>query len=182
MFSNRITNPLLRGLVEWTITILLAVLLFFVLRTFLFRTASVTGNSMAHSINHGDMLIVNRLSYHFRVPRAGEIVAFPYQGNPSEVYVKRIIGVPGDVIDLQDGQFFVNGLPLADEFSYEFVLAIGDVIFPITVEDGRYFVLGDNRNNSRDSRFSSVGNVPRRDIMGHVVLRVLPVSGFGRVS
>jgi len=182
MFKNRITNPFLRGLVEWTVTFLLAILLFFVMRNFVFRTATVTGISMTPTIGHGDMLIINRLTYQFGTPAAGDIVAFPYQGNPSEIYIKRVIGVPGDIIDLRGSEFFVNDQLLNDPFSHESVLAMGDVIFPITVEEGRFFVLGDNRNRSRDSRFSSVGTVPQRDIMGRAVLRIWPIGEFGWVN
>ena len=179
MLTNRIQNPFLRGVVEWSLTLLLAVVLFFVLRTFIFRTATVTGISMEPTISHGDMLIINRLSYQFTAPRAGDIVAFPYRGNPSEIYIKRVIGVPGDIIELVGGWFWVNGVPLYDLMD-EYVIAAGDVAFPVIVEDGHFFVLGDNRNRSRDSRFQSVGNVPQGDMIGRTLVRVWP--NFGRVQ
>ena len=186
MLINRITNPTLRnfvkGLVEGIILILLAVVVFFVLRNFIFRNASVTGNSMAPTLNHGDVVVLNRLSYNFISPRAGDIVAFPYQGDPSEVYIKRVVGVPGDIIDLQNGQFLINDLPMEDAFAQEHVFATGDVIFPITVGDGHFFVLGDNRNVSKDSRFASVGTVPERDVIGKVLVRFWPIGAFGRVD
>lgn len=182
MLENRISNPFLRGLVEWIITILLAAALFFVVRTFLFRNASVTGNSMEPTLNHGDMVILNRLSYQFISPEAGDIVAFPYQGNPSEVFIKRVVGVPGDIVDLRNNQFLINGNPLDDSFSQDLVLALGDVNFPITVEENRFFVLGDNRNGSKDSRFASVGNVPERDMMGKVLVRIWPMNALGQVD
>lgn len=182
MSNNSISSRVLRGLAEWILTILLAVLLFFVMRTFVFRTASVTGSSMEPTLNHGDMVVLNRLSYRFVSPTVGDIVAFPYQGNPSEIYIKRVVGVPGDIVDLQGGQFLVNSYPLDDAFSHESVFAPGDVVFPITVEYGRFFVLGDNRNGSKDSRFASVGNVPEHDMMGKVLVRMWPFGSVGRVD
>jgi len=182
MLESRIANPILRNLAELIIFTLLAILVFFVLRTFLFRNASVMGNSMSPTLNHGDMVILNRLSYYFISPRVGDIVAFPYQGNPSEVYIKRVVGVPGDIVDFNDGQFFVNNQPLNDSFSSDQVFAIGDVTFPIIVESGRFFVLGDNRNVSKDSRFVSVGNVPESDMIGKSFVRIWPLHSFGRVN
>ena len=137
---------------------------------------------MEPTLLHGDMVILNRFSYLFSTPRLGDIVAFPYPQDPSEYYIKRIIALPGDIVDLRDGAFHVNGMPLADDFSYELILARGDVDFPITIEDGRYFVLGDNRNGSVDSRFQSVGTVQARDMVGRVALRVWPMGRFGQVD
>ena len=172
----------MRGLAEWIIALGLAVLVFFVVRTFLFRVAHVTGSSMAPTLAHGDMVILNRLSYNFSSPRVGDIVAFPYPENPDENYIKRIIGIPGDVVDLRDGVFFINDTPLDDPFSYETVVFPGDVQFPITVDYGRFFVLGDNRNGSKDSRFATVGTILYRDMIGRVLVRVWPFTSLGRVD
>ncbi|MCL2371905.1 MAG: signal peptidase I [Defluviitaleaceae bacterium] len=180
---SRISNPFLRGLAEWLATILLAVILFFVMRTFLFRTASVVGNSMEPTLQHGDMVVLNRLSYWFISPRAGDIVAFPYQGNPSEMYIKRVVGVPGDIIDLRNGIFYVNDQPMDDDFTGIEVLAIGNISFPTeAVPEGHFFVLGDNRNQSKDSRFTSVGTIPEGDMLGKVLVRIWPLGSLGRVG
>jgi len=182
MLINRISSPFWRGVAEWAVTLLLAILLFFVMRTFLFRTASVTGNSMMPTLAHGDMVVLNRLSYWFVQPRVGDIVAFPYQGNPSEVYIKRVIAAPGDIVDIQYNRFLVNDQLLDDAFSYPLVFASGDVMFPMEVEDGRFFVLGDNRNASKDSRFTTVGTIPHRDMVGNVLVRIWPLNSLGRVD
>ena len=182
MLKNRIQNPTLRTIAEWLISIGLAVLLFLVVRSFLFRVAHVTGKSMEPTLNHGDMVVLNRFSYLFSSPRVGDIVAFPYPEDPSEFYIKRVIAVPGDTVDLQEGAFVINDSPLDDYFSSETIISMGDVIFPITIEDGRYFVLGDNRNGSMDSRFSTVGTVPAQDMVGRVSVRVWPIGRFGRVG
>jgi signal peptidase I len=178
---NRIKNPILRSAAEWLAMIGLAVLLFFVMRGFLFRTAHVDGSSMAPTLEHGDFIFLNRLVYHLSSPKAGDIIAFPYAENPDDVFIKRIIAVPGDVVDFRDGFFIINGAPLDDDFSGEPTFSFGDVIFPITVEDGHFFVLGDNRNGSQDSRFSGVGNVPARDIIGRAEVRVFPLKRAGWV-
>jgi len=180
--TNRIANPFVRGLVEWIIAIGLAVILFFVLRMFLFRVAHVSGFSMAPTLSDGDRVILNRAAVVFGTMRPGDIVAFPYPNNPSEYYIKRVIGVSGDVVDLINGRFYVNGIQLEDAFSHDAVWSTGNVIFPVTVEEGRVFVLGDNRNSSKDSRYLTVGTIPDRDILGRVLVRIWPFGELGQVE
>jgi len=182
MFKNRIANPAVRGLVEWVLAIGLAIVLFFVLRMFIFRIAHVDGTSMVPTLSDGDMLVLNRAAVVFGEPRVGDIVAFPYTGNPSEHFIKRVIGVSGDVVDLVDGVFLVNGVPLDDEFSSDVIWSAGNAAFPVTVDEGRLFVLGDNRNGSKDSRYSSVGTVSKDDVIGRVLVRVWPFGALGRVD
>ena len=182
MLKQRITNPIIRGLVEWLIAIGLAVILFFVLRMFLFRVAHVSGHSMMPTLSCGDRVILNRAAVVFGTARAGDIVAFPYPNNPSEYYIKRVIGVSGDIVDLIGGRFYVNGDPLKDMFSYDIVWSVGSAAFPVTVEEGRVFVLGDNRNGSKDSRYASVGTIANQDILGRVLVRVWPLGALGQVD
>ena len=170
-----------RSILEWLAAVITAVLLFFFIRNFVIRVANVTGSSMEPTLNHGDYVILSRFSYIFSEPEPGDIVAFPYRGNPSEHYIKRVIGRPGDIIDLRDYRFVINGEPLDDGFSFEEIVALGDVMFPLTVPEGQYFMLGDNRNGSKDSRYSSVGCVPKKEMLGKVALRVLPIGRFGTV-
>jgi len=179
---SRITNPAVKSLVEWLWAIGLAIVLFFVLRMFVFRVAHVSGFSMMPTLSDGDRVILNRAAVVFGSVREGDIIAFPYPGNPSEYHIKRVIGVSGDVVDLVNGHFVVNGEPLQDAFSHDAIWSAGNVDFPITVEDGRVFVLGDNRNGSKDSRYATVGTISDRDILGRVLVRVWPISDFGQVE
>ncbi|MCL1846129.1 MAG: signal peptidase I [Defluviitaleaceae bacterium] len=180
-FLERIENPILRGAVEWLILIGLAVLLFFVMRAFIFRTAHIDGFSMAPTLEHGDWVILNRFTYIVSAPRAGDITAFPNPENPSEHFVKRIIAVPGDSVDLRGGFFYVNDQRLEDEFSEESTGGTGLLDFPITIDEQQFFLLGDNRNGSQDSRFSVVGTIPRREMVGRAGVRVWPLGRVGLV-
>jgi len=180
-FVKNIENPLLKGAVEWLISLGFAVLLFFFVRAFVFRIAHVDGNSMMPTLAHGDMVVLNRFVYIFSSPRAGDIVAFPYPGNPSDVFIKRVVAVGGDTVDMRYGYFYVNDERLSDEFSQAPTRVAGNVTFPVEVEDGYFFVLGDNRDGSQDSRMSSVGNVRARDMVGRARIRVWPFSRIGRV-
>ena len=176
MLKDKIQNPLIRNLVEWLLAILVAVFLFLIIRTFLFRMANVDGLSMEPTLKHRDLVILSSVTYIFSNPKPGDIVAFPYKEDPSEHYIKRVIGVPGDVINLVDSKFTVNGAPLDDAFSGSPIIYLGDIMFPITVEDGHYFVLGDNRNGSKDSRFAVIGNTSKDRIMGKAIARVWPFN------
>jgi len=179
---NRIQNPILREIADWLISLGFAVLLFFVIREFIFRTAHVDGSSMLPTLEHGDMVVLNRFAYVIGNPRVGDIVAFPPAEKPGEFYIKRIVAAPGDVVDLRDGLFWVNDEVLDDDFSYDLIISRGDVSFPIEVEYGRFFVLGDNRNGSQDSRFVSVGTVPGDDMLGRATVRFWPPGRVGMVD
>jgi len=181
MLKNKIANPLVRTLLEWFIAAVLAILFFLVMRNFVFRVAHVTGSSMQPTLAEGNIVILNRAGWLLFGPRHGDIVAFPYRLDPSENFIKRIIGLEGDVIDLRDGAFYVNDVRLEDDFAHERIVQRGDENFPFVVPPGTLFVLGDNRNGSKDSRFTAVGAVPVTDVVGRVVLRVWPMPSFGRV-
>ena len=180
MLKRYIKNPILLSLAEWAVAFGFAAILFFVASRFIFRIAQVDGISMEPSLAHGDFVILNRLSYFFSNPRIDDIVAFPNPGEPDIVIIKRIIARPGDEVDFRYDSFYINGYRLDDPFSYE-LRRHGDVVFPIIIEDNMYFVLGDNRNRSLDSRFVSVGNIPHNNMVGRVWIRIWPLSSFGRV-
>lgn len=172
----------MRGLVEWLLVIGFALLLAFIVRTFLFRVTRVTGYSMEPTLSHGDILILNRVPYLFGSPQAEDIVAFPYPGNESDYFIKRVIAVPGDTVNLQDGSFFINSVPLEDAFSNEPVRSAFTVTFPLEVVGESFFVLGDNRNRSKDSRYPTVGNISGDEMIGRVAIRIWPLGSIGRVS
>ncbi|MCL2049567.1 MAG: signal peptidase I [Defluviitaleaceae bacterium] len=180
MLYKNIKNPFFRAVVEWLSTFAFAFLIVMFIHGFLFRIANVDGGSMTPTLLHGDRVILNKLVYRFSSPQAGDIVAFLYTGERSEFFIKRVIAVPGDIVDFKENAFYVNGERLDDDFSAEDTHG-GDMVFPVTVQDGRYFVLGDDRNRSQDSRFVSVSTVPAGDMVGRARLRVWPLGRVGRV-
>jgi len=181
MLKRYIQNDVLRNILEWVISILIAIIIFLLIDNFVAKSARVYGASMEPTYAHHDRVIINRFVYFFTDPEIGDIIAFPFAADPSQQYIKRIVGLPGDEMDVRGGFVYRNGERLDDEFSHLQSFQ-STVIFPIIVEEDRFFVLGDNRPISEDSRFHRVGNVPRDDILGRVDFRWFPLSRFGFVD
>lgn len=128
---------------------------------------SVIGVSMEPTLTNGQEIFIDRFSYFFVSPGRGDVIVFKPNGNDSShYYVKRVIGVPGDTVEIRKGQIFLNGLLYVEDNTYDKIEDGGIAESEITLGEDEYFVLGDNRNNSEDSRSSNVGNVKRDYIMG----------------
>lgn len=164
-------------------TILYILLVLFgtwVLITFVGQRTSVSGSSMEPTLHHGDQLILDKLSYHFSEPERFDIIVFPFQYEEKTYYVKRIIGLPGETVQIDlSGNIYINGEILEEDYGLEPINFPGLAQDPITLGEDEYFVLGDNRNNSSDSRDPSVGNIKRDDIMGKAWVRIWPLNKFG---
>jgi signal peptidase I len=141
--------------------------------TFGFQVARVDGLSMAPTLEDHDRLIVNKLVYELGEPRPGDIVMLYYPVNPEKMFVKRVIAKEGDSVRIVDGHVYVNDLPLHDDYVPEDFRSHDDW-GPTIVQQGYYFVMGDNRNNSSDSR--SWGPVPKKYIVGKVKVRWWPIQ------
>jgi signal peptidase I len=137
----------------------------------IFRVARVEGQAMAPAINHQDRLLVNRLAFRDRPPRRLDIVMMLYPRNPEKKFVMRIIAEPGDLVEIKGGWVYLNGEPYDDTFVAPESRSRDDW-GPRVVPQGHYFVLGDRRNNSSDSRHW--GFVPRSHILGRVDARWFP--------
>ena len=137
---------------------------------------------MENTLHNGDNLIVDKLSYRFHDPERFDIIVFPFQYQANTYYIKRIIGLPGETVQImEDGRIYINGEKLEESYGREVIQpeTIGRAAEPIVLGEDEYFVMGDNRNNSSDSRTDIVGNIKREDIIGKAWLRIWPLSDFG---
>lgn len=151
---------------KWLLSIsIMIVLAIFIIRSII-GYYMVTGPAMSPTLSDGDRTLVNKISYHFKTPERGDILVFRYPSNPIREFIKRAIAVPGDTIEIKEGQVFVN-----DQLQNEtYIQEPTRGSFPLyKIPEGHIFVMGDNRNNSEDSRFKGVGFVNYDLIIGKVV-------------
>lgn len=162
--------------------VIIAAVIVIPIRYFLFQPFFVRGQSMDPNFENGDYLIVDEISYRFRNPQRGEVVVFKYPEDPSQRFIKRIIGLPGETVEIKDGRIMIyneNGNQVLNESEYLIpdLHTSGDI--KNTLKHNEYFALGDNRAFSFDSR--RFGSLPRENIIGRVILRAWPLdslSGF----
>lgn len=159
---------------EWVKTIGLTIGLFLFLITFVAQGYMVYGGCMEPNLCTGERLLGNKLIYRFSEPSRGDVVIFRYPRDPSQIYVKRIIGLPGEVVEMRRGRVFVNNHAI-DEHKYLKNRSFGNLP-PRRIGKSSLFVLGDNRNNSNDSRFW--GNLPIDNIQAKACMLYWPFSNF----
>ena len=144
------------------------------------QRTEVSGSSMENTLSDGDNLIVDKISYRFHDPERYDIIIFPYKYEEDTYYIKRIIGLPGEHVRIDDsGNIYINGKVLKESYGREGIQDPGIARDEITLGEGEYFVLGDNRNNSSDSRDPSVGIIQKKDIIGRAWLQIYPFDEFG---
>ncbi|MGL6293454.1 signal peptidase I [Eubacterium aggregans] len=162
---------------EWIQSIVIAVVLAFVIKMFLFDFVLVQGSSMFHTLKNGDRLVINKIEYSIGAPDYGDIVVLNYSKNVE--YVKRVIAKGGDTIAIKDQIVYLNGQPLDEAYVNPDPYEDFEMV---TVPEWKYFVMGDNRANSSDSRYQSLGFVDEDAIIGHVIFRFWPLNTFGVVK
>ena len=173
---------ILKEIVGLILYIAAVVLLIFLIITYVGTRTEVSGDSMNDTLADGDSLWINKLSYRFGEPERFDIIVFPYKDavtGDEFFYVKRIIGLPGETIGIDHlGNIVVDGETLEESYGNEVIdeYHIGRASEPITLGEDEYFVMGDNRNNSKDSRDETVGNIKRDIIVGKVVFRMWPLK------
>lgn len=139
----------------------------------------VSGSSMENTLSDGDNLIVDKITYRFSDPKRYDIIVFPYQYEENTYFIKRIIGLPGETVQIVDGIIYIDGEALQESYGREVMKNSGLAADPVTLGEDEYFVLGDNRNDSTDSRDPSVGKIPRDRIIGRAWVRIWPLSKIG---
>ena len=164
-----------KELFQWVLVILGAVILAFLIDTFVIVNAQIPSGSMENTIMTGDRVFGNRLAYKFSDPKRFDIIIFKYPDDESQLFIKRIIGLPGETVEIHDGNIYINGSdsPLEDVDIKE---PMEGSFGPYTVPEGCYFVMGDNRNNSRDSRYWENTFVSEDEILGKAVFRYWPLN------
>ena len=185
-FSRRrrkVNKPLAKEVGTWIGEIAIAVLFALVLVYFVGYRADVVGPSMLGTLAEGDEVLVNRFVYKLTQPKTNDIVVFFPNGNEkSHLYIKRVIGVPGDTVQIKNGTVYVNGKVFDEKIEAASIEHAELAEDEIEVGEDEFFVLGDNRNNSEDSRYANIGNVKKEYIVGKAWFIVSPLKDFGFVK
>ena len=168
----------LRAAWEFLHDLSVAVLFCFFLIAFVAQAFRVEGTSMEPLLLDGERIVVNKFIYRFQAIERGDVVVFWYPRDPSVSFIKRVVGLPGDLVEMRGGRLVVNGMPVREEYLPD-AFRDGDNFPPTEVHKGYYFVLGDHRRSSNDSR--SWGEVPEKYIYGRAVFRFWPLGRVGPI-
>ena len=160
---------------EWISALVVAVVVGILLTQFVIVSAVVATGSMQDTIQPGDRIIGWRLNYLFSDPQRGDVVIFKYPDDETQLFVKRVIGLPGETVEIVDGVTYINGTPLEEDYIKEEPLEDSG---PFTVPEDSYFMMGDNRNHSADSRFWNNTYVKENKILGKVLFRYWPMPAW----
>lgn len=174
-------SKLSKGLFNWLVLVLVAVILGYAVVSFAFQTVTVIGPSMNSTLKDGELVIVNKLTYKFEDIDRYDIVAYSLVEKDGYFDIKRVIGLPGEKISIKDGVININGQPLDNSVINEKILVSGIAKKEISLGEDEYFLIGDNVNNSEDSRYTNIGSVSKVEILGKVCFVLTPKESRGKV-
>lgn len=178
--KKQIDYDLIRTVGIWAFKIILVCLLALVIVFYFGRQVKNSGDSMRPAVLDGDIVLVNRMIYDASKPKRGDIIVFKPNGNENaRSYIKRIIGLPGETVQIKDGEIYIDGEKLEEKYETTAIEDAGTASEEITLDGDEYFVLGDNRRNSEDSRMADIGNVKRSEIEGKAWFVLSTKENFG---
>lgn len=176
-------KKVLREILSTSLYLLVVLCITYLVIHFVGQRTQVSGSSMEPKLSNNDNLIVDKITYRFKDPERYDIIVFPFEYEDNTYYIKRIIGLPGETVYIdKEGNIYINDTLLEEPYGREVIKEPGRAYEPITLGDDEYFVMGDNRNNSTDSRDPSVGNVKKDRIIGRAWLRIWPFNRFGFIK
>ena len=177
--GERTAKNMVKEVLSMALYIAVVLCITFLVVRYVGQRTQVDGHTMENTLFDGDNLIVDKISYRFTDPKRFDIIVFPYHYKEDTYYIKRIIGLPGETVQIRDGEIYIDGAILEEDYGKETMLTSGRAADQIQLGEDEYFVLGDNRNHSEDSRFDDVGNIERSEIIGRAFIRIWPFERFG---
>lgn len=168
---------------QWFISILIVVILGYTIVTFGVQSVTMVGQSMDSALSNQDVVLLNKRAYTFKDPERYDIVAFKLKEEPDSYFnIKRIIGLPGETVQIKNGKIFIDGDVLTDMPFEDLIMTEGLALDGVTLDDNEYFVIGDNCNNSEDSRYVNIGNISKKEISGKISFRIWPREEIGFIK
>ncbi|NLP34710.1 MAG: signal peptidase I [Clostridiales bacterium] len=186
-FDRESKRPLIMKIIReifvWSLQIAAVILLAYFIVYYTVEKTDMVGVSMEETLYDGESIIINKFSYRFRDPSRFEVIVFKQSGKEHSYYnIKRIIGLPGETVQIIDNKIYINGSVVEEPMNVDPMINYGLAEEAITLEENEYFLLGDNRNNSEDSRFASVGTIRREEIIGKAFLRLSPFNFVDKLN
>ena len=177
---ERLRDDRTRGIVKWVFEIIVTLVFAVLVAISAFQTVTLQESAMEPTYSVGQKFFVNRALYKIKSPKRGDVIVFKTSASDdAALHIRRVIGLPGETVQIKEGQIYINGNVYEENGAYQEIADGGLADSAITLESGEYFVLGDNRNNSSDSRASDVGLIHRKDLIGRAWIRVWPLSQIG---
>lgn len=178
--NNKTLSYWKKYILEWITDITIAGIIVYIITTFALQNMYVLGDSMSPTLQNGEAVLVDKLIYLIKEPSRDDIVAFKHlDGSNAEInFVKRVVGIPGDKIEMINNIIYVNSKPISDTIKTDPNKNLeirGNMTYPFVVPQGSYFVLGDNIENSIDSRYQQVGIIPQKELIGKILIRIWPL-------
>ncbi|MBQ9984504.1 MAG: signal peptidase I [Lachnospiraceae bacterium] len=168
---------------RWALSILVVVILAYSIVTFGVQSVTMIGQSMEPALSNQDVVLIDKRAYTFKDPERYDIIAFKLKEDTESYFnIKRIIALPGETIQIKNGRIFINGEVLNDMPFEDLIMTEGLAIDEVTLGEDEYFLMGDNCNNSEDSRYVNIGNISEKEISGKVFFRISPRDSFGTVE
>ena len=176
------TRAIAREILSNSLFLLVVLILTLLIVKYVGQRTVVVGDSMETTLQNNDNLIVDKITYRFKDPQRFDVIVFPFEYKDETYYIKRIIGLPGETVRIDnEGVIYINDQRLEEDYGAEVIKDPGMAYGGITLGDDEYFVLGDNRNHSSDSRTPSVGLIKRDAIIGRAWIRIFPLKKFGGI-
>ena len=170
-------KKIIKEIIIWLLLIVLTITASYFITTNVFVKTAVAGVSMEPTLMEGQVVIVNKIEYYLKSPRRNDVIVYKQSNREHSYYeIKRVIGLPGETVKIKNGTIYINDEVLKEKVKTETIENAGLAEEGIKLDDNEYFVLGDNRNDSEDSRFASVGNVLKNEILGKAVATEKPFT------
>jgi signal peptidase I len=172
------SNKVMKEVKEWVVSIVIAAIVTIAIKQFLFDIIQVSGTSMLPTLHNRDRVAVEKISLKSNKIKRGEIVIFDPGDKGRGIYIKRVIGIPGDTVEIVGGLVYVNGKQIKEDYLKPGTYTEGEI--KQQIPEGEIFVLGDNREVSEDSRY--IGPIPIENLKGHATFRIFPFNQMGKVE
>lgn len=176
-------KKIIKECIIWFVEIIFVIVLAYLIIAYGVERTVVLGDSMNLTLKDREKVIINKMVYRYSDPERFDVIVFRQSGKEHSYYnIKRIIGLPGETVQIIDGIVFIDGTPLKEKIEVESMVNGGLADEEILLEENEYFVLGDNRNNSEDSRFANIGAILRKDIIGKAWIRIKPFDFISQIN